>query len=114
MAGVSIRITSGLGTTLSFENIMHKTGPFTNSGVSKFVKLVAVYTKHQQLNNTIESIGIVNINIEIEFSGRGLTERDAGAGVAPLVGKVATRRPRTAARAVASRRAPHAAGRGRR
>ena len=31
---------------------MHKTGPFTNSGVSKFVKLVAVYTKHQQLNNT--------------------------------------------------------------
>ena len=30
--------------------IMHKTGPFTNSGVSKFVKLVAVYTKHQQLN----------------------------------------------------------------
>ena len=25
--------------------IMHKTGPFTNSGVSKFVKLVAVYTK---------------------------------------------------------------------
>ena len=32
--------------------IMHKTGPFTNSGVSKFVKLVVVYTKHQQLNNT--------------------------------------------------------------
>ena len=30
--------------------IMHKTGPFTNSGVSKFVKLVVVYTKHQQLN----------------------------------------------------------------
>ena len=24
---------------------MHKTGPFTNSGVSKFVKLVVVYTK---------------------------------------------------------------------
>ena len=33
-------------------NIMHKTGPFKNSGVSKFVKLVAVYIKHQQLNNT--------------------------------------------------------------
>ena len=55
---------------------MHKTGPFSNSGVSKFVKLVVVlevvlerepgsgsihfsaygcivvYTKHQQLNNT--------------------------------------------------------------
>ena len=29
---------------------MHKTGPFTNSGVSKFVKLVVVYTKHQQLH----------------------------------------------------------------
>ena len=27
---------------------MHKTGPFTNSGVSKFVKLVVVHTKHQQ------------------------------------------------------------------
>ena len=31
---------------------MHKTGPFRNPEVSKFVKFVAVYTKHQQLNNT--------------------------------------------------------------
>ena len=32
--------------------IMHKTGPFTKSGVSKFVKfkLVVVYTKHQHSN----------------------------------------------------------------
>ena len=35
--------------------IMHKTGPFTISGVSKFVKLVVVYTKHQQLNNKLAS-----------------------------------------------------------
>ena len=35
--------------------IMHKTGPFTNSGVpvSKFVKLVVVYTKHQHAINCV-------------------------------------------------------------
>ena len=33
---------------LARSTIMHKTGPFTNSGVSKFVKLVAcIYTKHR-------------------------------------------------------------------
>ena len=38
----------GLFLMVSTAIIMHKTGPFTNSGVSKFVKLVVVYTKHQQ------------------------------------------------------------------
>ena len=42
--------------------IMHKTGPFTNSGVSKFVKLVVVYTKHQQLNNTKNYLSLHTIH----------------------------------------------------
>ena len=41
----------------SCQIIMHKPGPFTNSGVSNFVKLVVVYTKHQQLNNCQIGIG---------------------------------------------------------
>ena len=41
---------------------MHKTGPFTNSGVSKFVKLVVVYTKHQQLNNTKNHLSLHTIH----------------------------------------------------
>ena len=41
---------------------MHKTGPITNSGVSKFVKLVAVYTKHQQLNNTKNYLSLHTIH----------------------------------------------------
>ena len=55
---------------------MHKTGPFTNSGVSKFVKLVVVHTKHQQLNNTIlfnsrnnENNCFMNFSIPPEFAG---------------------------------------------
>ena len=51
---------SSLEITPITEIIMHKTGPFTNSGVSKFVKLVVVYTKHQQLNK--QAIKIVAIN----------------------------------------------------
>ena len=42
--------------------IMHKTGPFTNSGVSKFVKLFVVYTKHQQLNNTKNYLSLHTIH----------------------------------------------------
>ena len=41
---------------------MHKTGPFTNSGVSKFVKLVVVYTKHQQLNNSKNYLSLHTIH----------------------------------------------------
>ena len=41
---------------------MHKTGPFTNSGVSKFVKLVVVYIKHQQLNNTKNYLSLHTIH----------------------------------------------------